>query len=61
MANTLADIERPETDDLGVKLTGSAQTGHKVDLAQENALCKIFGTSDDMQAEVLLNHFMKVL
>lgn len=61
MANTLADIEKPETDDLGVKLTGSAQTGHKVDLAQENALCKIFGTSDDMQAEVLLSHCLKVL
>ena len=57
----ISKIEKSETDDLGVKLTGSGQTGHKVELARENALCKIFGTSDNMQAEALLGHCLKAL
>ncbi|SMD13090.1 hypothetical protein SAMN06295998_1471, partial [Primorskyibacter flagellatus] len=45
----MGKIEKAKTDDLGVKVSGSARTGHKIELAQESALCRIFGTSDEMQ------------
>ena len=54
-------IEKTKADGLGVKVSGSAKTGHTVTLSQENALCRIFGTSDEMQANVLLSHCLKVL
>ncbi|KAA0921018.1 hypothetical protein FLO80_02270 [Aquicoccus porphyridii] len=57
----MAKVEEAEADQLGVKLSGSPQRGQKVELAWKNALGKIFGTSDDMQAEVLLSHCLKPL
>ena len=54
-------IEKAKADGLGVKVSGSAKTGHTVTLSQENALCQIFGTSDEMQANALLSHCLKVL
>nr|WP_296429784.1 hypothetical protein [Roseovarius sp. BRH_c41] len=57
----MAQIEKAGVDDLGVKVSGSPEAGQTVELARENALCKIFGTSDDMQAELLLSHCLKAL
>lgn len=57
----MAAIEKAYEDKLGVSLSGSPKAGQKVELAHEGALCKIFGTSDNMQAEVLLSHCLKAL
>lgn len=57
----MGKIEKAKTNDLGVTVSGSAQTGHKIELAQETALCRIFGTSDEIQAETLLSHCLKPL
>ena len=57
----MAELAKSETDDLGVKVSGSAKTGHTVELSRKNALGQIFGTSDDMQAEGLLTHCLKAL
>lgn len=57
----MGKIEKAKTDDLGVKVRGSARTGHKIEMAHENALCRIFGTSDTMQANTLLSHCLKSL
>ena len=54
-------IEKTKADGLGVKVSGSAKTGHKIELAQTSALCRIFGTSDEMQANALLSHCLKPL
>ena len=54
-------IEKAKSNDLGVKIGGSARTGHTVTLAQESALCRIFGTSDEVQANALLSHCLKPL
>jgi hypothetical protein len=57
----MGKIEKAKTDDLGVKVSGSAQTGHKIELAQESAICRIFGTSDEVQANAFLSHCLKPL
>ena len=57
----MGKIEKAKTNDLGVKVSGSAQIGHKIELAQESALCRIFGTSDEMQVNALLSHCFKHL
>ncbi len=57
----MGKIEKAKADDLGAKVSGSARTGHKIELAQESALCRIFGTSDEMQANALLSHCLKPL
>lgn len=57
----MAKIAKAEADDLGVKLTGSPQKGQTVEMAHAGALCKIFGTSDNMQAEALLSQCFKPL
>jgi len=57
----MGKIEKAKTDDLGVKVSGSARTGHKIKLTQENALCQIFGTSDETQANALLSQCLKPL
>jgi len=54
-------IEKAKTDDLGVKVSGSARTGHTITLSHENSLCRIFGTSDEMQANALLSQCLKPL
>ena len=46
-------IEKAKADDLGVKVSGSARTGHKIELAQDSALCRIFGTSDKSPSKPL--------
>lgn len=57
----MSKIAKSKADDLGVKISGSALTGHKIDLARESALCRIFNTSDEMQANALLSHCLKPL
>jgi hypothetical protein len=57
----MGKIEKAKADDLGVKVSGSARTGHKIELAQKSALCRIFGTSDEIQANSLLSHCLKPL
>jgi len=57
----MGKIEKAKADDLGVKVSGSAQTGHKIELAQEGALCRIFGASDEVQANTFLSHCLKPL
>lgn len=57
----MGKIEKAKSDDLGVKVKGSARAGLKIELARENALCRIFGTSDEMQAKALLSHCLKPL
>ena len=54
-------IEKTTSNDLGVKISGSAKTGHKIALAHESAVCRIFGTSDAMQANALMSHCLKAL
>lgn len=57
----MGEIKSTKPDDLGVKVSGSAKTGHKIELTQKSALCRIFGTSDEMQANALLSHCLKPL
>lgn len=57
----MGKIAKAKADDLGVKISGSARTGYKTELAQENALCRIFGTSDEVQAKTLLSHCLQPL
>ena len=57
----MGKIEKARTDDLGVKVSGSARTGHKIELARDNAICQIFGTSDATQANALLSQCLKPL
>lgn len=57
----MGKIETAKTDDLGVTVSGSAKTGHKLELSRENAICQIFGTSDEMLANALLSHCLKHL
>ena len=57
----MGKIDKAKADDLGVKVGGSARTGHKIELARENALCQVFGTSDEKQATALLSHCLKPL
>ncbi|ARE81883.1 hypothetical protein ROSMUCSMR3_00378 [Roseovarius mucosus] len=57
----MAEIAQAEANDLGVKLSGSASTGHKVEVTLENAFCRIFGTPDPKQAEALLGQCLKAL
>lgn len=58
---SMGKIEKTKTDDLGVKVSGSARTGHKIELTLESALCRIFGTTDEVQAKALLGHSLKAL
>lgn len=57
----MSEIEKAKANDLWVKVSGSARTGHKIELAQKSDLCRIFGTSDEMQANALLSHCLKPL
>lgn len=57
----MGKIEKTKADDLGVTVSGSARTGHKIDLLRQGALCQIFGTSDEKQASALLSHCLKPL
>lgn len=52
----MGNIEKAKADDLGVRVSGSARTGHNVQLAHEETLCRIFGTLDETQANALLSH-----
>jgi hypothetical protein len=57
----MSEIEKAKAGNLGVKVSGSARTGHKIKLSQEDALCRIFGTSDAIQASALMSHCLKPL
>ena len=37
----MGKIEKAKADDLGVKVRGSARTAHEIEMAHENALCRI--------------------
>ena len=57
----MTTIDKPTKAGLGVKLGGSAKTGHTISLERETALSEIFGTDDPEQASALLSHCLKVL
>jgi hypothetical protein len=57
----MGKVQKAAANDLGVTLGGSARQGHKIALASEDALAKIFGTPDTDQANALLSHCLKVL
>lgn len=57
----MGKIEKAKTDDLGVKVSGSSETGHTITLTREHALNKIFGTTDEAQTSALLSHCLKHL
>lgn len=57
----MGKIEKAKTDDLGVKVSGSSETGHTVTVTREHALSKIFGTRDAAQTKALLSHCLKPL
>jgi hypothetical protein len=44
-----------------VTLGGSALQEHTITLANEYALCRIFGAADKQQASAMLGHCLKVL
>jgi len=46
---------------LGVKLRGSAKTGHRIEVLREGGLRDVFRTADRDQALALLSHCLKVL
>jgi len=54
-------VTKAKSDPLGIKISGSATTGHDIELTRENALCQVFGTSDERQAVALLGHCLKPL
>lgn len=55
------EIESHKSRGLGLKLEGSAKTGHQIKLSRNDALLEIFGTADADQASALLSHCLKVL
>lgn len=57
----MGKIEKAKADDLGVTVGGSARDGHRLKLSREDAICRIFGTSDEAQANALLSHCLKSL
>lgn len=57
----MGKIEKAKADDLGVRVTGSSETGHTVTVTRERALSEIFGTPDATQANALLSHCLKHL
>jgi hypothetical protein len=57
----MGKVQKAAANDLGVTLGGSARQGHKIALASEDALAKIFGTPDTDQARSFLQHCLKVL
>ncbi len=57
----MGKIEKAKTDDLGVKVSGSAREGHVMELKDDDALCRVFGTSDRAQADALLTQCFKSL
>jgi hypothetical protein len=57
----MGQIQETSADDLGVSLGGSARQGHTITLANDDALCRIFGTADKQQASAMLGHCLKVL
>ena len=57
----MGKIEKAGADDLGVKVGGSAEAGHEVEMATETALCRIFGTSDPKLADAFFYQCLKPL
>jgi hypothetical protein len=61
IAATAPTPATPTSARLGVKVAGSAKTGHTIALEHEDALAEIFGTEDREQAAALLSHCLKAL
>lgn len=57
----MSKIEKTKTNDIGVSVSGSAKTGHKIEVVQEDALCRVFGTKDKNQANALVSHCFNAL
>ncbi len=55
------DVSRTNPADLGVRLKGSAKSGHVVELDRDGVLSAIFGTDEQEQVKALLSHCLKVL
>jgi len=55
------EIEKAKPSGPGVKVSGSARTGHKIERAREDSVCQIFGTADKDQANALLSQCLKPL
>lgn len=51
----------PSKSNSGVEVTGSPEKGQTVSMKNESALCKIFNTHDQAQAEAFLMHCFKAL
>ena len=57
----MGKITQAKSDEPGVKISGSAQSGHKIELSHGSALEGVFGTSDEQQVSALLGHCLKHL
>ena len=57
----MAQIEKTKPDDLGVTVSASPQNGQKIVVADAKAVCRIFGTSDEKQAQAMLTHCAKAV
>lgn len=57
----MAQIKRAKPDDLGVTVSASPQKDQKVVIADAKAVCRIFGTNDEKQAQALLTHCAKAV
>jgi hypothetical protein len=49
------------TSELGVRLSGTPNSGQRVEVGQDDALHKIFGTKHPEMASALMQHCLKVL
>lgn len=58
---SMSGIDKIEDDDLGVTVSGSARTGHNLRLSRAKAICQIFNTRDEKQADALLSQCLKPL
>ncbi len=56
-----AEPRNPGAQVLGVKVRGSAKSGHSIVLSRDDALTRIFGTDDPGQASAFLSHCLKIL
>lgn len=55
------EIEKPNEGAAKVSIQGNQEDGQTVSLGSEDALCKLFHTNDDMQANALLAQCLKSL
>lgn len=53
--------EAEAESDLGVKIKGSSQAGHKIEVSHDDSIMRIFNTKHPKQAEALLGHCFNIL